>query len=135
MTLVEYGDYECPYCGETHPIVKQIQERMGDQLRFVFRNFPISTAHPHAELAAEAGGQGRFWEMHDLLFENQHRLRPEDLRGYAALLGLDLDLFDKELAEHYHAARVHEDFLSGVLSGVNGTPLSTSTVCVAAVRG
>jgi protein-disulfide isomerase len=126
VTLVEYGDYECPYCGEAYPIVKQIQERMGEQLRFVFRNFPISTAHPHAEYAAEAAEaaatQDRFWEMHDHLYEHQQRLQVDDLRSYARALELDLDLFDKELAEHVHADRVHEDFLSGVRSGVNGTP-------------
>jgi len=126
VTLVEYGDYECPYCGEAYPIVKQIQERMEEQLRFVFRNFPISTTHPHAEYAAEAAeaaaAQDRFWEMHDHLYEHQQRLRVDDLRSYAQAIELDLDLFDKELAEHVHADRVHEDFLSGVRSGVNGTP-------------
>jgi protein-disulfide isomerase len=126
VTLVQYGDYECPYCGAAYPIIKEVQTRLGDRLRFVFRNFPISTSHPHAEQAAEAAEaaatQGRFWEMHDLLYENQRRLRDQDLRGYAEKLGLDVDLFDKELAQHVHAARVHEDFMSGVRSGVNGTP-------------
>jgi protein-disulfide isomerase len=126
VTLVEYGDYECPYCGAAYPIIKEVQGRMGERLRFVFRNFPISTSHPHAEQAAEAAeaaaGQGQFWPMHDLLYENQKHLGHEDLRGYAERLGLDVDLFDKELAEHVHAERVHEDFLSGVRSGVNGTP-------------
>ena len=126
VTLVEYGDYECPYCGEAYPIVKDIQERLGEQLRFVFRNFPISTSHPHAEHAAEAAeaaaAQGRFWEMHDHLYENQRHLLDDQLRSYAQAVDLDLDLFDKELAEHVHADRVHEDFMSGVRSGVNGTP-------------
>jgi protein-disulfide isomerase len=126
VTLVQYGDYECPYCGEAYLILKEVQARMGERLCFVFRNFPITTSHPHAERAAEAaeaaGTQGRFWEMHDLLYENQRRLRDQDLRAYAERLGLDLELFDEELAEHVHAARVHEDFLSGVRSGVNGTP-------------
>jgi protein-disulfide isomerase len=126
VTLVEYGDYECPYCGAAYPIVKQVQDRMGERLRFVFRNFPISTSHPHAEQAAEAaeaaGAQDRFWEMHDLLYENQDRLEPQDLRGYAERLGLDIEAFDRDLAEHIHATRVHEDFMSGVRSGVNGTP-------------
>jgi formate-nitrite transporter family protein len=126
VTLVEYGDYECPYCGAAYPIIKQVQARMGERLRFVFRNFPIATSHPHAEEAAEAAeaaaAQGRFWEMHDLLYENQKRLRDSDLRGYAELLELDIDSFDRDLAEHVHAARVHEDFMSGVRSGVNGTP-------------
>jgi protein-disulfide isomerase len=99
---------------------------MGERLRFVFRNFPITTSHPHAEQAAEtaeaAATQGRFWQMHDLLYENQRRLRDPDLRDYAERLALDVDRFDKELAEHVHAARVREDFMSGVRSGVNGTP-------------
>jgi len=126
VTLVEYGDYECPYCGAAYPIVKELQARMGDRLRFVFRNFPISTSHPHAEQAAEAAEagavQGRFWEMHDLLYENQRRLRDQDLHAYAEQLGIDVERFDKDLAEHVHAARVREDFMSGVRSGVNGTP-------------
>jgi len=126
VTLVEYGDYECPYCGAAYPIIKEVQERMGERLRFVFRNFPISTSHPHAEQAAEAAEaaatQGRFWQMHDLLYENQQRLGDEDLRSYAEQLGLEVEPFDQELAEHVHAPRVHEDFMSGVRSGVNGTP-------------
>ena len=125
-TLVQYGDYECPYCGAAYPIIKEVQARMGERLRFVFRNFPISTSHPHAEQAAEAAeaaaAQGRFWEMHDLLYENQRRLRDRDLHAYAEQLALDVERFDRDLAEHVHAARVHEDFLSGVRSGVNGTP-------------
>jgi protein-disulfide isomerase len=126
VTLVEYGDYECPYCGAAYPIIKQVQERMGEKLRFVFRNFPITTSHPHAGQAAEAAeaaaSQGSFWEMHDLLYENQRRLEDEHLRTYAEQLGLDLESFDRDLAEHVHAARVREDFMSGVRSGVNGTP-------------
>jgi protein-disulfide isomerase len=126
VTLVEYGDYECPYCGAAYPIVKEVQARMGTTLRFVFRNFPITTSHPHAEQAAEAAEaaavQDRFWQMHDVLYENQKRLRDEDLRGYAEQVGLDVEPFDQELAEHVHAARVREDFMSGVRSGVNGTP-------------
>ena len=126
VTLVEYGDYECPYCGAAYPIVKRIQRQMADRLRFVFRNFPITTSHPHAEMAAEAaeaaGAQERLWEMHDLLFENQRRLTGQDLRSYAESLELDLERFDDELAQHAHADRVREDFMSGVRSGVNGTP-------------
>jgi protein-disulfide isomerase len=126
VTLLEYGDYECPYCGAAYPIVKQVQARLGDQLRFVFRNFPITTSHPHAEQAAEAAeaaaAQDRFWEMHDHLYEHQRRLGDDDLRGYADELGLDVARFSDELAEHVHAARVREDFMSGVRSGVNGTP-------------
>ncbi len=126
VTLVQYGDYECPYCGEAYPILKEVQARMGERLRFVFRNFPITTSHPHAERAAEAAetaaAQGRFWEMHDLLYENQKHLRDEDLHAYAEQLGLDVELFDKEMADQAHVERVHEDFMSGVRSGVNGTP-------------
>jgi len=126
VTLLEYGDYECPYCGAAYPIVKEVQARIGERLRFVFRNFPITTSHPHAERAAEAAeaaaAQGSFWRMHDVLYENQKRLSDEDLRTYAQQVGLDLDVFDRELAEHVHAARVQEDFMSGVRSGVNGTP-------------
>jgi protein-disulfide isomerase len=126
VTLVEYGDYECPYCGAAYPIVKEVQARMGERLRFVFRNFPITTSHPHAEQAAEAAEaaatQGRFWPMNDLLFQNQRHLRDRDLRAYAEKLGLDVERFDEELAGHVHAERVREDFMSGVRSGVNGTP-------------
>src|SRR5271156_1400397 len=126
VTLVEYGDYECPYCGEAYSVVKALQKRLGDQMRLVFRHFPLSNAHPHAQHAAEAaeaaGAQGKFWEMHDLLYENQAALEDEDLIGYAANLGLDVARFTRELAEHHYAARVREDFLAGVRSGVNGTP-------------
>jgi protein-disulfide isomerase len=126
VTLLEYGDYECPYCGAAYPIIKQVQEAIGDGLRFVFRNFPISTSHPHAELAAEAAeavaAQDQFWPMHDLLYENQQRLGANDLVGYAVSLGLDAERFERELNEHVHAPRVREDFMSGVRSGVNGTP-------------
>jgi protein-disulfide isomerase len=126
VTLVEYGDYQCPFCGRAYPIVKELQSRLGGRLRFVFRNFPIATSHAYAEQAAEAAeaaaAQGRFWPMHDLLFENQANLREEDLRGYAERLGLDTGRFDRELAEHAYADRVHEDFMGGVRSGVNGTP-------------
>jgi protein-disulfide isomerase len=126
VTLLEYGDYECPFCGAAYPIVKEVQSRMGDRLRFVFRNFPIATSHPHAERAAEAAeaaaSQGKFWEMHDLLYENQKRLGDTDLHAYAEHLGLDVGAFDQDLAGYAHAERVREDFMSGVRSGVNGTP-------------
>jgi protein-disulfide isomerase len=126
VTLVQYGDYECPFCGAAYPIIKEVQARMGKRLRFVFRNFPITTSHPHAERAAEAaeaaGAQGMFWQMHDHLYENQRHLRDDDLHSYAEALGLVVDVFDKEMAEHVHADRIHEDFMSGVRSGVNGTP-------------
>ncbi len=126
VTIVEYGDYECPFCGEAYPVVKALQERLGDQMCFVFRNFPLTEAHPHAEDAAEAaeaaGAQGKFWPMHDLLYENQDALEPEDLVQYARALHLDLPRFVKEMSDHLYAPRVREDFRSGVRSGVNGTP-------------
>ncbi|MCW2900112.1 MAG: Periplasmic thiol:disulfide interchange protein DsbA [Streptosporangiaceae bacterium] len=126
VTLVEYGDYECPYSGAAYPVIKEAQARMGSQLRFVFRNFPITPRHPHAEQAAQAAeaaaAQGRFWPMHDLLYENQKHLRDQDLRSYAERLDLDVERFEKELAEHVHAERVREDLDSGARSGVEGTP-------------
>jgi len=125
-TLVEYGDFQCPYCGKAYPIVKEVQARMGDRLRFVFRNFPITTSHQYAQHAAEAveaaAAQGKFWEMHDALFENQPRLDDADLRRYADRVGLDLGRFDADMAQHAYAERVREDFMGGVRSGVNGTP-------------
>jgi protein-disulfide isomerase len=126
LTLVEYGDYECPHCGEAYPITKEIQRQLGNRLCFVFRNFPLTTIHPHAQHAAEAAEaaaeQGKFWEMHDHLFENQQALDDAHLRQYASLLELDLARFQRDMAEHAYAARVREDFRSGVRSGVNGTP-------------
>ena len=126
VTLVEYGDYECPFCGAAHASLKQVRHVMGNDLRFVYRHFPLSQIHPHAYQAAEAaeaaGAQGKFWEMHDLLFENQDRLGLRDLIGYAGALDLDLERFVTDLRSHAHADRLREDFLSGVRSGVNGTP-------------
>ena len=125
-TLVEYGDYECPYCGLAHPIVQEMQRRLGRQLRFAFRHFPLAEIHPHAQMAAEAaeaaGAQGRFWEMHDLLYKNQQALDDASLLRYATALGLDLTRFVNELADRTWESRVREDFMSGVRSGVNGTP-------------
>lgn len=126
VVLVEYGDYECPYCGMAYPIIKEIQKRMGDVMGFVFRNFPLTTKHPHAMQAAEAaeaaGTQGKFWEMHDLLYENQQKLEYDDLLNYAKSLDIDLEQFEHGLMEHTYASRVQEDFRSGIRSGVNGTP-------------
>ena len=126
VTLVEYGDYECPHCGMAHPIVKSIQHRLGKKLRFVFRNFPLAESHPHARQAAAAAeaaaAQGRFWEMHDALFENQDRLEDEDLVGMAKRLGLDAQRVATALEEGTFTARVRDDFRGGVRSGVNGTP-------------
>jgi len=126
VTLVEYGDYECPHCKRAFPIVQEIQQRMGRRLRFVYRNFPLRESHPHAQHAAEAaeaaGAQGKFWEMHDRLFERQFALEDENLVEYAADLGLDSARFRRELTQRTYEPRVREDFRSGVLSGVNGTP-------------
>jgi protein-disulfide isomerase len=126
MTLVEFGDYECPYCGTAHLIVKEILRRLGDQLRFVYRHFPLIQIHPHAEHAAEAaeaaGARGEFWQMHDTLFEHQQELDDRHLVLYAVALGLDEDRFVREMAEHAYAQRVLEDLLSGARSGVSGTP-------------
>jgi protein-disulfide isomerase len=126
VTLVEYGDYECPYCGMAHPIVERARQTLGSQLRFVFRHFPLAEAHPHARLAAQAaeaaGAQGKFWEMHDTLFEHQDALEPADILGYAESLGLDVARFTSELEAGTYARKVRDDFRSGVRSGVNGTP-------------
>jgi protein-disulfide isomerase len=126
VSLVEYGDFECPYCAAAHVIIKKVQEIMNDQLRFVFRHFPLTQIHPHAEPAAEAseaaGAQGQFWEMHDLLYENQPRLDTPHLIAYAEELDLNLPQFVRELEDGIYRERVREDFLSGVRSGVNGTP-------------
>ena len=126
LTLVEYGDYECPYCGEAYPIVKAVQRHFGKKLRLVFRNFPLSQMHPHAELAAEAAesaeAEGKFWAMHDFLYEHQQALRPTDLISYATTIGLDAKRVVNELEQRVHMPRVREDFNSGVRSGVNGTP-------------
>src|SRR5262245_28450695 len=126
IILLEYGDYECPYCGKAYPVVKELQRRLGDRLCFAFRNFPLVNSHPHAEHAAEAaeaaGAQGRFWEMHDLLFENQDALEDEDLLHYASTLGLDAQQLEREVLTGAHSARIREDFRSGARSDVNGTP-------------
>jgi len=126
VTLVEYGDYECPHCGRAHPIVRSIQHALGERLRFVFRNFPLTEAHPNAENAAEAaeaaGAQGKFWEMHDELFDHQDALEPPDLVTYAERLGLDADAVGAAVEHHNDAERVREDFMSGGRGGVNGTP-------------
>lgn len=125
-TLVEYGDYECPHCGAAYPVVKKLQKKLGKNLRFVFRNFPLAGIHPHAEHAAEtaeaAAAQGRFWEMHDWIFEHQETLEDGDLLGAAKALGLDSKKFVKDMESEAYAARVKEDFQSGVRGGVNGTP-------------
>lgn len=126
VTLVEYGDYQCPYCGEANPIVDQIRRQLGNGLCFVFRNFPLTEVHPHAEHAAEAaeaaGAHGKFWEMHDTLYAHQDALDDRHLATYGTSLGLAPTELHKALAEHAYEGRIREDFLSGVRSGVNGTP-------------
>jgi protein-disulfide isomerase len=126
ISLVEYGDYECPFCGAAHVIVTAIMDRMEGDLQYVFRHFPLTTIHPRAEQAAEAaeaaGAQRKFWAMHDMLYEHQQALESQHLLLYAEALGLDLARFGQDLAKHVHAPKVREDFMSGVRSGVNGTP-------------
>ncbi len=125
--LVEYGDYQCPYCGEAYPVVKRIQQELGHRLRFVFRNFPITNAHPLAEWAAEtaeaSAAQGKFWPMHDFLFENQSSFENRSLFAKEeARLGLDVGEIDRDVAQRAHLCRIEEDLMSGLRSGVNGTP-------------
>ncbi|MGY8565432.1 DsbA family protein [Stenotrophomonas rhizophila] len=125
VTLVEYGDYQCPYCGEAYPVLKAVQQAMGKQLRFVFRNFPITDSHPHALAAArfaEAATEiGQFWEAHDLLYQHQDALTDRDIAGYAEALGVNAALM--EAADNgAFDARIESDFMGGVRSGVNGTP-------------
>ena len=126
VTLVEYGDYECPHCGRAYPIVKRVQARLGERMRFVFRNFPLAEAHPHATAAAElaeaAALQGKFWEMHDMIFEHQDALDAKHLQQYARTLHLDLAKLQSDLAQGEIQKRVQRDFMHGVRSGVNGTP-------------
>jgi len=125
-TLVEYGDYECPHCGRAYPIVKRVQKHFGKRLRFVFRNFPLNEIHAQAEAAAEtaefAAAHGKFWEMHDLLFENQTRFSPPLFQELAQGLKLDPKELREALASEKYTAHVRSDFMSGARSGVNGTP-------------
>jgi protein-disulfide isomerase len=126
VTLVEYGDFECPSCGAAYPIVEGVRRRMGSRLRFVFRNFPLTQMHPHAMRAAEAaeaaGAQGKFWQMYGMLFEHQDALEDADLVRYAKALQLDGKRFASELASEAHVERIREHIRSGIRSGVNGTP-------------
>jgi protein-disulfide isomerase len=127
LTLVEYGDYQCPYCGAAYPEVKKVQKELSSELRFVFRNFPLTNMHEHAMNAAEtaeaASAQGKFWPMHDFLYEHQATLGdPSVALGYAKRLGLDTQRFEREIAQHTHQKRIKDDLMGGVRSGVNGTP-------------
>ncbi len=126
IELVEYGDYQCPYCGKAYQIVKEVQQVLGDNLKFVFRNFPLSQMHEHAlnaAIASEvAGAQGYFWEMHDLLYENQNALDDQSLIKYAGQAGCDISKFEQHFSDPEFTEKVQTDFQSGAESGVNGTP-------------
>src|SRR5215470_1094204 len=126
VTLVEYGDFECPNCGQAYPAVKILRKHFGERVRFVFRHFPLREVHPHAELAAEAaeaaGAQGKFWPMHDLLFENQLHLNSKNLRQYADKAELDLERYDYEMGDHVYLQRVLEHIDGGARSRVRSTP-------------
>jgi protein-disulfide isomerase len=126
VTLVQYGDYECPYTRQSTTVVRAIQQQLGDQLRFVFRNFPLTDIHPHAlhaAFAAEAAAaQGKFWEMHDAIFHHQHTLEDADLEQLAEAVSLDMQQFARDMAERPYLSRIEEDLQSGIRSGVRGTP-------------
>ena len=126
VTLLEYGDFECPYCAAARPELESLVKNYPDTIQLVYRHFPITTTHPHAALAAEAaeaaGAQGKFWEMHDMLFTHQDALEFEDLRRYARSIGLDLKRFDREMSDHLYRDEVRRDFRRGIQDGVNGTP-------------
>ena len=126
VTLVEYGDFECPYTQQAFPIVKDIVAHLGDTICFVFRNFPLSEIHPHAEHAAEAAeaaaAQNKFWQMHDYLFEHQEALDDHHLTVYAQTIGLETDRFKREMSERIYAPAIMESLKHGIRSGVDGTP-------------
>jgi protein-disulfide isomerase len=126
LELVEYGDYQCPHCGHAYPIIKKVQRELGADLKFIFRNFPLSEIHPDAFNAAvtteAAALQGKYWEMHDIIFENQRALSIESLFSYAAKIGLDLERFKEDIQKTDIVSKVEQDFESGIRSGVNGTP-------------
>jgi protein-disulfide isomerase len=125
-TLIEYGDFECPSCLQAHSALKIMLPHFGQQLRFVFRHFPLREVHPNAELAAEtaeaAGAQGKFWPMYDLLFTHQQRLKEKQLLDYASEVGLDLPRYKNEMNDHVYLQRVQEQMLGGRHLGVRGTP-------------
>jgi len=126
ITIVEYGDYECPYTGMAYPIIKELMKQFGEQIYFVFRNFPLNDIHPHAQHAAEAAeaaaAQDKFWQMHDYLFEHQKALDDRHLLDYAQKVGLDVDKFRSEMSGHIYAPLVNKSLKSGIDSGVGGTP-------------
>jgi protein-disulfide isomerase len=126
IILLEYGDYQCPHCGRAYPVTERLGKVLGDNLRFVFRHFPLGELHPYATnaaLAAEAAGrQGKFWDMHGTLFRNQIALDPESLMAHASDLELDLKTWIRDMESEITNSKVLSDFQSGVRSGVNGTP-------------
>lgn len=126
INLLEYGDYQCPYCGKAYFIIKQLQLDFGHQLQFIFRNFPLTQMHEHAFKAAEtaeiAGDEGKFWKMHDLLFEHQDELDDYHLLSYAEKLGIDKNTYLHQMNTQSKTQKIKDDFMSGVESGVNGTP-------------
>jgi protein-disulfide isomerase len=126
VTLVEFGDYECPHCGALHPVIEAARKAFGGNLRFVFRHFPLRSSHPHALAAAKAaeaaGEQGRFWEMHQRLYQRQTELEDADLLRHARKIGLDEARFERELAARNHEVRIREDLASASQSGASGTP-------------
>jgi protein-disulfide isomerase len=126
LVIVEYGDYQCPYCGAAYPVLKELMKEFGDQIRFIFRNFPLSEMHQYARpaaLAAEAAGlQGKFWEMHDAIYENQQFLNENLLLKLAENLDLNISQFKTDIQKQALAEKIDTDFESGVISGVNGTP-------------
>jgi protein-disulfide isomerase len=127
IELVEYGDFECPHCGRAFTIIQQLRDELGDRLRFAFRHFPLAKMHPHARSAAEsaeaAGAQGKFWEMHDILFRHGQALEMGNVTRYAEEVGVpDIARFKAEVSAEKYAAHIQEDLASGVRSGVNGTP-------------
>ena len=126
VTLLEYGDFECPHCAAARPVLEGLVDETRETIRLVFRHFPVTTVHPFAQTAAEAaeaaGAQGKFWEMHDLLFEHQPRFDIDHLRRLAHAIHLQLGQFDREMNGHVHLPEVKRDFRRGVEDGVNGTP-------------
>ena len=126
IELIEFSDFQCPFCQRANPTVEQVLKTYGDRIKFVYRHFPLEDVHPHALLAAEAaecaGAQGKFWQMHELLFANQEHLKLKNLHGYAEQLGLDMALYTSEMDDHVYLQRVREHIDSGLKSGVRGTP-------------
>ena len=126
IVLVEYGDYQCPYCGQAYYIVKNLQKKLGDKLQFVFRNFPLVDLHPnayHAALAAETAAiEDKFWEMHDILFENQRHLDDASLLSYIEKIGLNVAKFEKNFGSEAVGKKIEDDLESGQKAGVEGTP-------------